>query len=193
MLKLSLISLAFHLVLPMNGNTQPIMLAEPEKIEIENVVVADSLQKQLLFQNAMKWIKTLGQYDEKFALKLKDSIDGKLYGQSSFFVYAQTGILKKISGVISYHLSIEVKDNKYRYQFYNFTFHYYKMDRYYNMVETGKTKPLEESNAAGWQKLWASHRAFTMNKMKENSKLLELKMAEDPKKTQKLIAKKVEW
>jgi len=50
-----------------------------------------------------------------------------------------------------------------------------------------------EPNAAGWQKLWANHRTFTVNKMKENSKQLELKMAEDPKKTQKLIAKKVEW
>ena len=61
------------------------------------------------------------------------------------------------------------------------------------MVATGKTKSLEELNASGWQKLWTNHRFYTRNKMQANIKQLELKMAEDPKKTEKLIAKKVAW
>ena len=194
MVKLNFVSMALIVTIHLNSYGQPSSLeAETEKVEFSDVVLADSLAKQLLYQNAMKWIGLLKYNEEKFELKLKDSIDGKLYGQSTFFVYSQTGILKKISGTITYQLSIEVKDKKYRYQFSDYVFAYYKQDRYYNMVPTGKTKSLQELNASGWQKLWTSHRSYTMNKMQANIKQLELKMAEDPKKTEKTIAKKVEW
>ncbi len=194
MIKLTLVSLVMSITIQLGSYAQPFALeSEALKVEFTNVVKADSLSRQLLFQNAMKYVATLKNSEEKFELKLKDSIDGKVYGQSIFFVYSQSGILKKISGAISYQLGIEVKDNKYRYQFSDYVFHYYKQDRYYNMVATGKTKSLEEPNASGWQKLWMSHRSFTMSKMKDNIKQLEIKMAEDPKKTEKVVAKKVEW
>jgi hypothetical protein len=187
-------SIALIATIHLNGRSQPSAPDEAtEKVAFSDVVVADSLAMDLLYQNAVKWMASLKNCDEKFELKLKDSIDGKLYGQSTFFVYSQSGILKKISGTITYRLSIEVKDRKYRYHFSDYVFHYYKQDRNYNMVPTGKTKSLEELNAAGWQKLWTSHRSFNRSKMLENIKQLELKMAEDPKKTQKLIARKVEW
>ncbi|MBS1681857.1 MAG: DUF4468 domain-containing protein [Bacteroidetes bacterium] len=166
---------------------------ETETMEFENIVAVDSLSKYQLFKNAMSWIAGLRQNDEKFELKLKDSIDGKVYGLCSFFVYAQAGILKKISGAISYNLSIEVKDNKYRYHFNNFLFHYYRQDRYYNMIESGKTKPATELNATGWQKLWTQHQATIVQKMKNNCKLLHAKMKESPKSSAKIVAKKIEW
>ena len=99
--------MAMIVTIQMNSYGQPAaMEAETEKIEFSDVVVADSLAKSLLYQNAMKWIGSLKNNEENFELKLKDSIDGKLYGQSTFFVYSQTGILKKISGTITYQLSI---------------------------------------------------------------------------------------
>ena len=177
----------------LSSYAQPPKLEEIQKVEFANVVVADSLTKELLFENAMKYVASLKNINEKFELKLKDSIDGKLHGQSTYFVYSQSGILKKISGTITYQLSIEVKDKKYRYNFTHYVFNYYKQDRYYNMVATGKTKSLEELNAPGWQKLWTNHRNTTMNKMKDNTKQLELMMAENPKKVEKVIVKKVEW
>jgi len=62
------------------------------------------------------------------------------------------------------------------------------------MVESGKTKSLNEPSASGWQKLWDSHRSTTRNKMKEYCKQLELKMIEKPETlSEKVIAKKVEW
>jgi hypothetical protein len=165
-----------------------------ERVEFANVVVADSLSKLLLFHNALNWTSSLKENDEKLILSESDSVAGKISGESSFFVYAQSGILKKISGLITYKLSVEVKDNKYRYQLSDFVFHYYKQDRYYNMVETGKTKPLEELKAAGWQKLWTNHRATVSAKMKASAQQLEIKMAEKPKKiTAEKKIKKVEW
>lgn len=160
--------------------------------DFSNVVVADSLSKQFLFRNALSWVSTLS---DKTVLAQKDSILGKVEAESSYLVYnQQAGILKKLSGRISYKISIEVKDNKYRYHFSNFLFHYYKQDRNYNMVETGKTKSLNEPTATGWQKLWDSHRATTQKKMKEYSNQLEVKMIEKPETpSEKVTAKKVEW
>lgn len=178
----------------LSSYAQPAALeGEMPRVLFSNVVVADSLPRLQLFQNAMKYVASLKSVEEKFELKLKDSLDGKLYGQCTYPVYAQSGILRKLSGTICYQISIEMKDNKYRYHFSDFVFHYYKQDRYYNMVATGKTKSLDESLAAGWQKLWSNHRAFTRSKMESNMKLLEQKMAEDPKKMEKVVAKKVEW
>lgn len=168
--------------------------ALPVPVEFSNVVVADSLAKLDLFHNAVHWTNSLKANDEKVILTESDSIAGKVLGESSFFVYAQSGILKKVSGLITYKLSVEVKDNKYRYQLSNFVFHYYKQDRNYNMVETGKTKPLEELKATGWQKLWTQHRATVLAKMKASAQQLELKMIEKPKKiTAEKKVKKVEW
>ncbi|HEV8511675.1 MAG TPA: DUF4468 domain-containing protein [Cyclobacteriaceae bacterium] len=161
-------------------------------MDFSNVVVADSLSKELLFRNALSWVNTL---NDKTVLSQKDSIQGKVEGESSYLVYTQqAGILKKLSGRVSYKIFIEVKDNKYRYHFSNFMFHYYKQDRNYNMVETGKVKSMNEQSATGWQKLWDSHRVTTQNKMKEYGKQLEIKMIEKPETpSEKVIAKKVEW
>ncbi|MBS1950476.1 MAG: hypothetical protein OJF59_000663 [Cytophagales bacterium] len=164
-----------------------------QEVKFENVVLADSLTKSQLFKNAMAWIRKLDQNDEHFDLKLKDSIDGKMNGLCSFFVYSQNGILKKISGTVSYDLSIDVKDKKYRYQFNHFLFHYYKQDRYYNMVATGKVKSLQEIKAPGWQRLWTSHRLNTINKMIVNCRQLELQMNVKEKKISNKIQKEVEW
>lgn len=183
------------MAIQMNGHAQPSAL-EPETLKVESahVVVADSLSKSLLFQNAMKYVVSLKNNEERFELKLKDSIDGKLYGQSTFFVYTQqAGILKKISGTITYQLSIEVKDSKYRYQFNDFVFHYYKQDRYYNMVATGKTKPLEDISASGWQKLWNSHRTTCQTKLMANGDLLQKTMKEKPESAKKPKEVKIEW
>ena len=164
-------------------------------MDFSNVVVADSLSKQSLFNNASHWLSGLKNSDEKTTLSQKDSILGKIEGESSYLVYTQqAGMLKKLSGRVSYKIFIEVKDSKYRYHFNDFVFHYYKQDRFYNMVETGKTKSLNDPSASGWQKLWDSHRSTTKNKMKEYCKQLEIKMAEKPETpSEKINAKKVEW
>ncbi len=149
-----------------------------DRIEFASVVIADSLSKQFLFKNAKNWVMLLNHHDEKTSITLEDSIGGRVFGKSLFFVYSQTGILKKVSGTINYNLSIEVKDNKYRYRFSDFVFHYFKQDRYYNMVETGKTKPLEDTEASGWQKLWAQHKSTTYLKIHDQINAMKIKMVE---------------
>ncbi len=194
MLKLSLL-FPLSLTLLHKVNAQPsVTLQTNPSFVFSNVVIADSAKKEFLFQNAKKWITTLAHGNENMKLDLMDSIEGRIVAKSSYFVYSQTGILKKISGTVNYRVSIEVKDNKYRYEFSDFVFHYYKQNRYYNMVETKEVKPLAEPNALGWQKLWESHRLTTFNKMKEHTKELEIKMIEKPElASEKVVAKKIEW
>ncbi|SRR5258708_4126281 len=163
-----------------------------DRVEFASVVIADSLLKQFLFSNAKNWIKLLNHHDERTSITLEDSISGRVLGKSLFFVYSQTGILKKVSGAISYNLSIEVKDNKYRYRFSDFVFHYFKQDRYYNMVETGKTKPLEDTEASGWQKLWAQHKSTTYLKIHDQINAMKIKMVEKQRiATEKKV--EIEW
>ncbi len=131
--------------LPVNGSG---------KCEIAEVVLAEGLPKTILYFNEVQWFKMLAGSDVKLSSIQNDSIEGKTEGNIEFLVYSQSGILRKVAGAIRYHVSVEVKDGKYRYTFTDFIFDYYKQDRNYHMVKTGKTKPLEETEAAGWQKLW---------------------------------------
>lgn len=169
-------------------------VSDSTAVEYTDIVVVDSLSKQILFNNANRWIASLKKQDEKISVSLNDSIHGKLLAQSEFDVYSQSGILKKMSGVISYSISIEVKDNKYKYVFNNFIFHYYRQNKNYIMMKTGKIKPLSDTRAPGWLKLWTQHKATTASKMKSNIEQLQIKMTTRPKKKSEILPrKKIEW
>ncbi|CAN5202784.1 hypothetical protein BH09BAC3_BH09BAC3_03170 [soil metagenome] len=166
---------------------------EGKVISYFEVVELDSIEKVTGFRNALKWGKSL--QEEHLVLIKTDSVEGSLAGHSSFLVYGQTGILKKVSGRISYSVFIDVKNNKYRYHFTDFVFHYYALDRNYKIEENGKTKKLEDPKATGWQQLWTKHRAYTIKKIAENIELLKKIMQERPVVIlkEKAVAKKVEW
>ena len=173
---------------------QYLPLNESGKCELAEVVVAEGFLRSALLENATNWAKGLTKTEGKLTSVVKDSIEGKLGGNFEFTVYSQTGILKKVSGSITYHFAIETKDGKYRYSFSDFVFHYYKQDRNYQMVRTGRTKPLEEPNANGWQKLWTQHRgtvyALTSHQLEElKTKIIEVQNATNSKPPEK----KVDW
>lgn len=171
-------------------------MAQPSssaKVEFADVVAVTALTKDMLFQNAKRYTQSLKREEETFRVTSVDSLNGKVTGESTYYVYSQSGLFKKISGTITYHISLEVKDNKYRYLFSDFVFAYYKQDRTYNMVPTGKKKSLDDLVASGWQKLWNSHHTFTTNKMKRNISQLALIMAENPIQKEAEVVKKIEW
>jgi hypothetical protein len=61
------------------------------------------------------------------------------------------------------------------------------------MVKTGKTKPLEETEAAGWQKLWTQHRKTVFSLVNQQIAGLKIKMIETPDTNNKPTEKKVDW
>ncbi len=165
---------------------------ESGKVSFSEVVLADSFPNGKLYSNSITWLKSLNRPEEKFTFSNKDSIQSSVTGQYEFQVFAQSGLLRKMVGLITCKLSIETKDNKFRYTFSDFIYHYYKEDRNYKMAKTGKTKPLEDKEAKGWQKLWEKHKQTTNTKI--NSLITSMK-SEIPKKilTPTKKANKVEW
>lgn len=162
---------------------------ETGRVTFTEVVKTDSLKKALLYTNAKKWLSANGF---QLTATPEDSAAGKLVGSQEFYLYARGYISKKIHGKIAYTATIEVKDNRYRYAFTDFMFAYYKEDRTYNMVPTGKEKPLEETKASGWQSLWEQHKKTTQTKINSSINSLKAAMPEVPKtKPETVVSKKV--
>ena len=161
---------------------------ESGKVAFIEVVKTDSVGKEVLYENAKKWLLT-NNFQVQFTPE--DSIAGKCVARQSFPVYARGYISKKIHGKINYTLTVAVKENRYRYEFSNFTFDYYKESRTYEMVPTGKHKALEEPQASGWQSLWEQHKKTTQNHVNTMIGSLKTAMIEIPKpKTETVLSKK---
>jgi hypothetical protein len=174
------------------GAAQSLPADESGKVFFSEVVLADSFPNGKLYSNSITWLKSLNRPEEKFTFLTRDSIQSSSSGQFEFQVFAQGGLLRKMVGLVTCRLSIDTKEEKFRYSFSNFTYHYYKEDRNYKMAKTGKTKPLEDKEATGWQKLWDKHKETTNTKI--NSLITSLKL-EIPKKIAAPAKKikKVEW
>jgi hypothetical protein len=164
-------------------------LDEQKKITFMEVVKADSLSEKTLYTNAKAWLLANGYHITSSA---QDSLAGKLIATYELPVYARGYLFKKIHGKIAYTTTIEVKENKYRYNFNHFVFQYHKEDRNYTMVPTGKTKPLEEDKASGWQSLWESHLKYTYTVVTNQVAALKTAMMAKPatKKDPAISAKK---
>jgi hypothetical protein len=174
-------------------SAQYLPVNESGKCEVAEVVLAEGFSKSILYSNQLRWFKVLAASDLKLSSIQYDSIEGKTAGNAEFLVYSQSGILRKVAGAIRYHVSVEVKDGKYRYAFSDFIFDYYKQDRNYHMVKTGKTKPLEETEAGGWQKLWTQHRKTVFSLVSQQIDALKIRIIETPDTNNKPAEKKVDW
>jgi hypothetical protein len=190
---LSLIAIIVSLPLH-SGNAQFLPVNGMNKCEATEVVLAEGFTGPALYANELRWLKGLTRVDGKLSSVIKDSIGGTVSGNFEFLVYAQSGILRKVAGAISYHFSVETKEGKYRYSFTDFVYHYYAQDRNYRVVKTGKTKPLEEVEAPGWQKLWTDHRKTVSARVHNQIDELKQKILETPKQAAgKPEVKKVDW
>ena len=191
---LSWFVMATATLLSLSGKAQELPTDESGKIFFSEVIVADSFPKEKLYANSVRWLKSLNKPEEKFTLLSTDSVLCKSNGLYEFQVFSQGGLLRKMVGSISCQLAVETKDNKYRYAFSEFIYHYYKEDRNYKLLKTGKTKPLEDKTAGGWQKLWDKHKQTTLDKI--NGMITSMKadlIKKESIPNEKIAKKKVEW
>ncbi|HYG40146.1 MAG TPA: hypothetical protein VD908_16070 [Cytophagales bacterium] len=119
------------------------------------VIVVDSLDSGNLLKTGKEWVVENG------FTSIDTSGLNEVKAENSFFVYQKGLISKQVHGKISYTFLLEVKNNKYKYTFSEFTFHYYKQNRNYEMKPTGKEKSLNDPTAKGWQKTWVQHKYST--------------------------------
>jgi hypothetical protein len=130
------------------------------EFKFSEVVKADSVKSETLASKAKAWLIA-----KKFS-EIDTSATSTLKGNSWYKVYQKGAVSKQIHGTITYNLVLEIKDNKYRYTFDDFVFHYHKPGRNQVMVPTGKTKPLTDEKAEGWQKTWEKHKSYTKQQIK---------------------------
>lgn len=163
-----------------------------KKVTFEEIVKVDSTSLMTLQSNAEAWIqKNLKSDNSEIRL---DSNGGRLSSEGKFFVYTKGIASKEIHGAIRFKLTIETKPNKYRYRFSDFVFEYYKQNRQFKYVPTGKEKPLEDPKFPGWEKPWVRYKKETAGKI--NTYISSLKEAMIYKKElaeKKPVVKKEEW
>jgi hypothetical protein len=152
-----LLALLCVLLAALPGRGQELPLDSQGKVSFYEVVRADSLRAGTLYAHAKHWLHRYG-----YTLSTADSAAGRLVATQALAMYDRGYLTKKLHGKVRYQLTLEVKDGRYRVQYDDFVFDYYHEDRAYRLVPTGKAKPLEESLAAGWQKLWQHHRHDTL-------------------------------
>ncbi|TPG65787.1 DUF4468 domain-containing protein [Hymenobacter nivis] len=152
------------------AGAQALPLDAQGKVSFYYVVAADSLAAGALYGHAKGWLRQRG-----YALTTADSAAGRLVATNALAVYDRGYLSKKLHGKVRYQLAVDVKEGRYRLQFSGFVFEYYQEDHAYHFVPTGKTKPLEDTQAPGWQKLWQSHRQDAL--LGINGLVAELKAA----------------
>jgi hypothetical protein len=180
----SLLLLLLLPLLPALGQAA-LPLDEHGKVVFYEVVTRESTPKEALYAAALGWLGTHApEYREE---READGTAYRFTATGGFPVYAKGYVSKQLHGTISYRLTLELKDGRYRYYCNDFVFHYHKMDRNYKVVPTGQTKPLEDPKAAGWQHTWKSHREATVQAM--DALAADLKNALQPKASEAKIAK----
>lgn len=168
------------------SNAQVVMPKDEEgKITYLEVVSMDSIPKDTVFKRIQNWIK----FTYPQSKTTVDSSNKAIATRGRFLVYTNPGVLKEIHGAIRYDLSIELKENRYRYTFTNFVFEYYKQDRNYKYNPTGTTRPLEDEKFPGWQAPWEKHKNNTDEHVK--AKVDDLKKAVVNKKPEIMVIPEV--
>ena len=168
------------------AGAQALPLDEHGKSGFYAVVKADSLPAGLLYAHAKAWLHRRG-----YVLAGADSAAGRLEATHAFGVYDRGYITKRLHGKMNYRLTLEVKNGRYRSQFTDFSFAYYQDDRTGRPLPTGKTKPLEDLTAPGWQKLWEAHRhdtQLTVTGLSAELKTAMLAVPKAPMLTQRTVS-----
>ncbi len=175
---LSTLLVAFHL----NSNAQVVMPKDENgKITYLDVVKTDSIPADSLSKRIKNWVK----YTYPKSNVTIDSAAHTIALRGRFLVYINPGVLKEIHGAIRYDLSLEWKDDRYRYTFTNFVFEYYKQDKNYKYNPTGNTRNLEDEKFPGWQGPWIKHKNTTDAHVK--AKIEDLKKAVENKKPETMV------
>ena len=181
------VSLLLLLLLPLAPvfGQAALPLDEHGKVVFYEVVDREGTPKEALYAAALGWLgANAPEYQEQ---RETDGTAYRFTATRQFPVYAKGYVSKQLHGTISYQLTLEIKDGRYRYYCNDFVFHYHKIDRTYKMAPTGQTKPLEDPKAPGCQITWKSHREAVVKMM--NALEADLKNALQPKAPEVKIAK----
>ncbi|WP_345057826.1 DUF4468 domain-containing protein [Hymenobacter glaciei] len=184
----ALFLLAGLLLVASVAGAQALPLDEQGRVGFAEVVRADSLRAGLLYSHARAWLQRRG-----YEVAEADSAAGRLVAAHAFGVYDHGYVTKRLHGKVRYRLLVEVKNGRYRAQFTDFSFAYYQDDRSARPQPTGKTKPLEDTAAPGWQKLWEAHRRDTRLTVASLAEELKTAMLAVPLPPSQPVSRSADW
>src|SRR6185437_15114718 len=170
-----IITTAFCIIC-LKSKGQDLPIDEKGKINFQEIVKQNGYTKQQLLKSATAWAQETYEYNSKSVHIDSNSVT--ITGR--FLVYVKGAFSKEIHGAIRYKVYVSVKDDKYFYQFTNFIFEYYKINRQYKYVPTGKEKPLEDQEFPGWQKPWEKDKVETYNRVTKEIDSLKGSMLAKP-------------
>ena len=172
---------------------QPFMVNKNGRYHQSEVVVVEGFTGSTLFENGLQWIKTPGHIAGRVFEIKSDSIAQSVSAKMEIKTFTQSGVFKKQTGTITYHFRMEMKDGKYRYMFSDFVFHYYAADRNLKLVDTQKTKRLEDKKAQGWQRTWNDHKQFAYETVKNQIESFSHALTAKPVIMEPIAKKETEW
>jgi len=144
------------------------------------VVDVPATSDMTLLTNAKKFLKKYVNRKYRKDIILSEE-DKKVFAQSHFLVYKKGSFGKHVDGAIHYSISVEAKENKYRYIITDFVFQPYARNRYGRFEPEGPDKPLETSvgQLNKWQ--WDAHKEYTKTKIETLIEQLKGNMYLSPK------------
>ena len=163
------------------------------KYSFTDIVDLKGMSKDQLFKNGEIFIKAIKVLHSNTKLYSADKVNYQIFNRGSFYVYRLGSLKKAIAGAVEYDITLELKNDKYRYTISNFLFNEYKKNRY------GKSEPIKgkyiplEREASSWNKKeWEKQKEVVFEKTEELIVNLngEMIYAEKNNKKQK---KEKEW
>lgn len=154
---------------------------ENKKIVFYEIVNIDSVERKLLYENALIWAKSV-LVDKSDKITFENELMGTIEAESGFMVYIPSIISHMPHGRITYKILIEIKDKKYRYYFSDFVFQLYQQDRRdfkYKPIK-GNFKPLEKEKYMGSQSAWNSHKRTVKETISSQIENLKIQMTKKP-------------
>lgn len=167
---------------------------ETGKYLISDVVELKGMSKDQLFANGLKFMKKIKVLHSKSKFLEANKSTYEIKNRGSFYVYRLGSIKKGIAGAVEYNITVEFKDDKYRYSLSNFRFNEYKKNRYgtYQPIK-GKYIPLEAVAGSMNKKEWELQKITVFEKSQELIQNLNGEMIYAEEKKTKKANKEKDW
>ena len=167
---------------------------ESGKYIFADIVALKGMTKDQLFDNGEKFMKKIKVLHSKSKFLKSDKENYQIKNRGSFYVYRLGSLKKGIAGAVEYDITLDFKDDKYRYQITNFRFNEYKKNRYgkYEPIK-GKYTPLEMEASSLNMKEWNNQKEVVYQKSQELIQNLNGEMIYAEEKKDKKQKYKKEW
>lgn len=189
-LSIILIALAINL----NQQTIDFPIDDYGKYTFTDVVELQGMNKDVLYENGYAFMKKIKVLKSKKKHLQEDKENYSIQNKGSFYVYRFGSVKKAIDGAVEYDITLEFKDNKYRYSITNFRYNEYQKNRYgkYEPLK-GKYIPLEIEASSLNKKTWEKYKEVVYDKTQELIINLSSEMYYQETKKNKKVKKDDNW